>query len=76
MSGKLGRRSAYVVMQYDATDYIVTCYAQIAFADRAMAEACADKRNERNSMAAESGDLFADDIWYGVEEVSLVGEIS
>ena len=72
MSGMLVKRKAYLVMQHDAVDWVVQSFAVMAFADRDMAEACADRRNERNQLEACNGDLFADEIWYDVEEVEMV----
>lgn len=72
MSGMVEKRKAYLVMQHDAVDWVVQSFAVMAFADRSMAEACADRRNERNQLEAYNGDLFADEIWYDVEEVELV----
>lgn len=76
MSSKFGKRNVHLVMRYDSTDYVVQAFAVMAFANRDMAEACADKRNERNQIEVRNGDLFADDIWYGVEEVELVDRLS
>ena len=72
MSGRFEKRKTYLVMQHDAVDWVVQSFAVMAFADREMAEECADRRNERNQLEAYNGDLFADEIWYDVKEVELV----